>query len=148
MGRKKENEKRLTIIKISDWSSTDYARGICFVAGPSEVEGRNKVAAVNPLSNFKCKLKYWSRWPPPAPVTVNSGEPPLRCICILSGRDPITPPTPFNLPRRASRNFTSLVRPPFCLSSILSFRYRAKKKKEKKKGKKKILKLDTLDSIV
>lgn len=49
-----------------------------------------------PLSNFKCKckLKYWPRCLLSGPdrERATTACPLLRCICILSGRDPITPP--------------------------------------------------------
>nr|XP_012145770.1 PREDICTED: uncharacterized protein LOC105663135 [Megachile rotundata] len=77
---------------------------------------REEGGGCQPLSNFKCKLKYWSRWPSSALVTVNTGssssEPSLRCICILSGRDPITSPyhsTPVELHGISRASLASLV---------------------------------------
>lgn len=124
-----EKIKCLIIIKIWDWSSTDYAGGIRFVGGPSEVKGRNKVAAVNPLSNFKCKLKYWSRWPPACSRYSEQRRAAFTMHLHIKWPRPNNTPThrstPVELHGISRASLRSTLSHPYS-----SFRYRAKKKKK------------------
>ena len=110
------------------------AGGIRFVGGPSEVKGRNKVAAVNRLSNFKCKLKYWSRWPPACSRYSEQRRAAFTMHLHIKWPRPNNTPThrstPVELHGISRASLRSTLSHPYS-----SFRYRAKKKKVKRKKK-------------